>query len=247
MAKAQNKVYINFFGELTIKTSYGIISENDIHSKHMNKLIAYLVLNRKTIASVDILTAILWPQGVDDPYSSLRGLVCRLKKIIKPAFPDESFIVAKNGSYEINKSFNLVVDAEQLTVISKFNINSAAAKSFLDNTCYPFIESLSADIWGLPVTTYYNSRMITYVATAVSKMIDECDYDSAVFYATKGLIIDPLSEDLHILIITALIKKGCRKLAIDHYENTIKMFKNEYSVTPDLAFKNMINKILYGC
>lgn len=246
MAKIKNKVYISFFGQLTIKSEYGIINENDIHSKHMNKLIAYLVLNRKSVISADILTAILWPQGVDDPYGSLRGLVCRLRKILNPAFPNESFIIAKNGSYEINKIFNLVVDAEQLTVISKYNINSVAAKSFLDGHCNPFMESLASDIWGLPIVTYYNSRMITYVSYAVNKMLDESDYDSAVFYASKGLIIDPLSEELHILIISALIKKGCRKLAIDHYENTIKMFRNEYSVTPDLQFKNMINKILYG-
>ncbi len=246
MAKSKPKVYISFFGQLKIKTEHGIVTENDIHSNHMSKLIAYLVLNRKTIISSDILTAILWTQGTDDPYGNLRGLVCRLRKILKPAFPYESFIVAKNGSYEINKAFNLVVDAEQLSVISKYNINSAAAKSFLDNSCYPFMENLSSDIWGLPVVTYYNSRMITYVSTAVSKMIDEFDYDSAILYAAKGLVIDPLSEELHILIITALIKKGCRKLAIDHYNNTITMFRNEYSVTPDLAFKNMINKILYG-
>lgn len=246
MSMRNKKVYVSFFGMLKIKTAYGTITGDDIHSNHMSKLIAYLVLNRKSVISADILTAILWPQGTDDPYGSLRGLVCRLRKILKPAFPDESFIVAKNGSYEINKSFNLVVDAEQLAVISKYSINSAAAKSFLDNTCYPFMESLSTDIWGLPVTTYYNSRLITYAATAVEKMIDEKDFDSAIFYATKGLVIDPLSEELHILIITALIKKGCRKLAINHYENTIKMFKNEYSVTPDLSFKNMLNKILYA-
>lgn len=246
MSKENKKVYVSLFGQLKLKTVYGTVGEKELNSGQMCKLLAYLILNRKSIVSADILTAVLWPQGTEDPYGSLRGLVCRLRKALKPVFPDESFVTAKNGSYAVNPIFNLSVDAEQLTVISKYNINSAAAKSFLDNACHPFMESLSSDIWGLPVATYYNTRMITYVVTAVSKMIDEDDYDDSILYASKGLIIDPLAEELHSLIITALIKKGCRKLAVDHYDNTIKMLKNEYSVTPTLAFRNMINKILYS-
>ena len=47
-----------------------------------------------------------------------------------------------------------------------------------------------------------------------------------VKYATKGLIIDHMSEELHLLIIKALIKKGCKKLALNHFENTITMLKS---------------------
>lgn len=238
------KVYVNFFGQLRIKTAYGTVNEKDINSPQMCKLIAYLVLNRKTVISTDILTAILWPQGTEDPYMSLRGLVFRLRKVLKPAFPQESFIIAKNGSYVVNDKYDLSVDAEQLNVISKYNINSAAAKAFLDNNCYPFMEILSSDIWGLPVCTFYNARMITYTVTAVEKLLDENDIDNAILYATKGLIIDPISEELHCLIITALIRKGCRKLAIGHYNNTIKMFEREYGIKPTIKLRNNLNKIL---
>lgn len=240
------RVYINFFGQLQIRTAYGSISEKELNSNQMKKLIAYLVLNRKSLISVDILTAILWPQGNEDPYTSLRGLVFRLRKALKIIFPDEDFIVAQNGSYVINKCFNLVVDAEQLKVISKYSINSAAAKSFLDHACYPFLESLSSDIWGLPVCTFYNTRLITYLCTAISKMIDEKDYDDAIHYASKGLVIDHLSEELHLLIIDALIRKGCRKLALNHYENTVKMFQNEYGINPTKSFTSVKYRIVTG-
>ncbi len=232
----QKKVYISFFGTMTIKNEYGIITEQDINSNQMKKLIAYLVLNRKSLISADILTAILWPQGNDDPYTALRGIVFRLRKLLKPVFPDDDFIVAKNGSYIINPIFDLVVDAEQLYVISKYKISTTGAKAFLDNSCYPFIESLANDIWGLPVCTYYNSRLITYICTVIRKMIEDDDYDDAVKYATKGLVIDHMSEKLHLLIIEALAKKGCRQLAVKHYENTITMFQNEYGITPTKQF-----------
>lgn len=238
------KVYINFFGQMMIKTAYGTLNEDDINSNQMKKLIAYLVLNRNSLISVDILTAILWPQGNEEPYTSLRGLVFRLRKIIKCIFPDEDFIVAKNGAYAINKNFNLVVDAEQLSVISKYNINSAAAKAYLDHACYPFMESISTDIWGLPVCTFYNTRLITYLYTAVNKMIEEKDYDDAIKYASKGLMIDHLSEELHLLIIDALVKKGCRKLALNHFENTVTMFQNEYSISPTKNFTTIKYKII---
>ena len=246
MSEDNKKVYIDFFGQLRIQTVHGVVTETDINSPQMCKLIAYLVLNRKTVISVDILTAILWPQGTEDPYMSLRGLVFRLRKVLKTAFPDESFIVAKNGSYAVNNYFSLSVDAEQLTVISKYKISSPAAKAFLDTHCQPFMELLSADIWGLPVCTFYNTRMITYTVTAVAKMIDENDIDSAILYASKGLVIDPISEELHTLIITALIRKGCRKLAIDHYNNTLLMFDKEYGIKPTLKFRNNLNRIIYS-
>ena len=221
---------------MTIKTEYGKITEQEINSNQMKKLISYLVLNRKSIISADILTAILWPQGNDDPYTALRGLVFRLRKVIKVIFPDDDFIIAKNGSYIINPVFDLVVDAEQLYVISKYSISTTGAKAFLDNSCYPFIESLSNDIWGLPVCTYYNTRLITYVCAVITKMIEDEEYDDAVKYATKGLIIDHMSEELHLLIIKALIKKGCKKLALNHFKNTITMFQNEYGTIPTKNF-----------
>ncbi len=232
----QKKVYINFFGIMKIKTEYGTMTEQDINSNQMKKLIAYLVLNRKSLISADILTAILWPQGNEDPYTALRGLVFRLRKTLKNVFPDDDFIIAKNGSYIINPVFDLVVDAEQLYVISKYKISTTGAKAFLDNSCYPFIESLANDIWGLPVCTYYNTRLITYICAVISKMIEDEDYDDAIKYATKGLIIDHMSEELHLLIINALVKKGCRKIALNHYENTIKMFQNEYGTIPTKNF-----------
>lgn len=241
---SNKKVYINFFGQMRISTPYGTKNENDLNSNQMKKLIAYLVLNRKSLISVDILTAILWPQGNEDPYTSLRGLVFRLRKALKDIFPDENFIVAQNGSYVVNKSFNLVVDAEQLNVISKYNINSAAAKAYLDHACYPFMEALSTDIWGLPVCTFYNTRLITYLCTVVNKMIDEKDYDDAIRYASKGLMIDHLSEDLHLLIIDALVRKGCKKLALNHFENTVTMFQNEYGITPTKNFIKSKYKII---
>lgn len=221
---------------MKIKTEYGTMTEQDINSNQMKKLIAYLVLNRKSLISADILTAILWPQGNEDPYTALRGLVFRLRKTLKNVFPDDDFIIAKNGSYIINPVFDLVVDAEQLYVISKYKISTTGAKAFLDNSCYPFIESLANDIWGLPVCTYYNTRLITYICAVISKMIEDEDYDDAIKYATKGLIIDHMSEELHLLIINALVKKGCRKIALNHYENTIKMFQNEYGTIPTKNF-----------
>lgn len=239
-----NNVQINFFGKLTITTFYGSIDEDEINSVQMCKLITYLTLNRKAFISTDILTTILWPQGTEDPYTALRGLVYRLKKILRPIFPDESLIVPNKGSYIINNHFTYSVDAEQLSVISKHNISTTAAKTFLDSHCQPFMDILSSDIWGLPVCTFYNTRMITYTATATEKMLDENDLDNAVFYASKGLIIDPVSEELHNIIILALIRKGCRKIALNHYNNTLKMFEKEYGMKPTSKFRNSLNKIL---
>lgn len=228
---------------MRIKTEYGTMTEQDINSNQMKKLIAYLVLNRKSLISADILTAILWPQGNEDPYTSLRGLVFRLRKALKSIFPEDDFIIAKNGSYIVNPLFDLVVDAEQLSVISKYSISITGAKAFLDNSCYPFIESLADDIWGLPVCTYYNTRLITYICTVIEKMIEASEYDEAVRYATKGLAIDHMSEDLHLLIIEALSMKGCRQLALNHYDNTLRMFQNEYGITPTKTFISAKYKI----
>ncbi len=242
--KTDKNISVDFFGKLSITTEYGCITETEINSPSMCKLIAYLVLNRKSLISADILTAILWPHGTEDPYMSLRGIVFRLRKILKPVFPEESLITAKNGAYIINPVFKLSVDAEQLNVISKYKINSAAAKLFLDNHCMPFTELLASDIWGLPVCTFYNSKMITYTAAVSEKLVDSNEFDDAVYYATKGLVIDPLCEDLHTVIISALMRKGCKTLAVNHYNNTLLMFKREYDIKPTSKFRTNINKIL---
>ncbi|MCD7774049.1 MAG: hypothetical protein LUH40_00500 [Clostridiales bacterium] len=234
---------------MKIETPFGVIDEQDINSVRIDKLIAYLVLNRRSVVSVDVLSAIIWPQGVENPYGSLRGLVFRAKKILQPIFPDKSFITASKGSYEINRDFDVSADTEFLSV--KTNAVTAAKAAgghytaadddlnFLDSRCSAFMESLSSDIWGLPVGTYYNSKMLSYLGSVLDSLYEQGRFDDVILYAAKGLAIDPLSEGLHEKIIKSLLSQGNRKMASDYYRNTIKAFMQEYNISPSNNFKSL--------
>lgn len=237
-------VNIDFFGEMKIETQNGALTAADIGSAKICKLFAYLILNRKSVISADILSAIIWPQGVENPYGSLRGLVFRAKKLLGTIFPDNDFITAKNGSYAINARYELSVDAEILNerlnlIQSDKNDGCGEDLKFLDGHCQPFFDTLSADVWGLAVSTYYNAKMLEYLTAVLEKMFSEKKYETVIEYATKGLAIDPLAEQLHAVIIKSLLFLGNRKLAIDRFNNTVKMFENEYNIEPTDSFTSL--------
>lgn len=252
MSNADIPVHIDFFGSLKIVTPYGEVTENQINSIQICKFIAYLILNRNSIISSDILTAIIWPHDVEDPYGSLRSLAFRTRKILKPAFPGESLIIAKNGSYTVSKDFNLTVDSEILT--ERINMISANKKnhenfsdfdrSFIENFKGSFLECLSSDPWGLPVCTFYNSRFLSYLYQVIDFLFLQKKFDEIIQYAAKGLEIDPLSEKLHSSVLSALLCQGNRKLALDYYSNTVKMFENEYNILPTASFTAIKQKLL---
>lgn len=239
-------VRVDFFGQLHIETAHGQISGHEINSDQLCKFIAYLILNRKSVISADVLTAILWPQSVEDPYASLRGLACRAKKILKPLFPDVPFIIPQNGSYAVNHQYKLIVDAEVLSDrIHAMSLQTRPSEylesdtAFLDDHCAPFLENLASDIWGLPVSTYYNAKLLAFLSAVLNRLFAEKKYENVIDYAVKGLAIDPLSEQLHGMIILSLLGQGNRKLAMNHYNQTIKMFEQEYNITPTGSFLDL--------
>ena len=69
--------------------------------------------------------------------------------------------------------------------------------------------------------------------------LSEKKYEDVIAYAVKGLAIDPLSEQLHGMIILSLLGQGNRKLAMNHYNQTIKMFEQEYNITPTGSFLDL--------
>lgn len=239
-------VRVDFFGQLHIETSYGQISGHEINSDQLCKFMAYLILNRKSVISADVLTAILWPQGIEDPYASLRGLACRAKKLLKHLFPDIPFIEAQCGSYAVNRQYKLIVDAEVLSDrIHAMSLQTRPSEylesdtAFLDDHCAPFLENLASDIWGLPVSTYYNAKLLYFLTAVLKRLFAEKRYEDVIAYAARGLTVDPLSEQLHGMIILALLGQGNRKLAIDHYNHTVKMFEQEYNITPTGSFLDL--------
>lgn len=250
--KKSNSVEICFFGQLKIITPYGSVSEENIKSDKITKLLSYLILNRGTVVSVDVLSTIIWPQGVDEPYASLRALVFRTRKLLADIFPERDFIVANGGSYKVNSYYKLNVDSDYLTermnIFSseKGNINILDTDiDFILRKSDPFLEKLSYDTWGLPVTTYYNSKMLSFIHTVVKALFNEKLYDSVVELATKGLVIDPLAENLHTIIIETLLAQGYKKLAINHYNNALAMFQNEYNIKPTKEFSNIFSRLTY--
>ncbi len=248
-------VKIDFFGQMKIETEFGVIHECDINSAIVCKFISYLVLNRHSLISDDALSAVIWPQGVENPYGSLRGLACRTKKILKKAFPKESFITASHGSYFISPTFSVVCDTElldnRINIMVTEKADNESEKSiqddlnFLDLHCGAFMDSLSSDIWGLQVGAYYNSRMLSYLDSVLDLLFSQQRFNDVITYATKGLAIEPLSETLHEKIIKSLLSQGNRKMASDYYKNVINAFMREYNIRPSENFTALKKLITY--
>lgn len=248
----KKQVFIQMFGNFVIHTDFGSLFESQIHSLQICKFLAYLILNRANMRSAENLADILWPnQYIDDPYGAIRNLAFRTRKVLSPIFKEQSLIIAKSGSYMVNPAYSLNVDAEMLEhnyLASKSTVLSPEEKFSLyhqavDNIHGTFLPNLAADHRITPLCGYYNSIFIKTILDYVSLLDAIGNYAKILELCAKGMDIDFLNDELHIITIQTLLKMGNRKLALDHLQNTIRVFTDEYNINPSEKMIALFHKI----
>ena len=236
-------VRVSFFGPFKIETDMGILTQEDINSPLILKFLSYLILNRHSIISPDVLSTVLWHDETDNPYASLRALAFRARRAIRSVFPHDDFIMAGAGTYQINSEYTIITDTEELPQIFsrlKATGDYKEAADFLNKSGHPFCKKIATDMWGLTVETYYNSQLMSLLCHTVELLLSNESYDDAIKLSSMGLTVDSLSERLHSYIIKALKAQGHISLAREHYNISIQLIYKEHGFRPSAILTDSI-------
>jgi len=108
-------IVVNFFGELQIITSKGVLTERDLNSPMIVHLVAYLLLHDKRNNHPQEVFQTLWPNEDSDRANvKVKSIVYRFQQMFN-LICDYRLIEYIGSSYRINRELNIITDLEMFT------------------------------------------------------------------------------------------------------------------------------------
>ncbi len=233
--KEEKKVVTgNLFGSLCLIYKDISLTEDIIRSEMVSKLLAYILLHHERKLTVRELSDMLWGDrgGSDNPAGALKNLMYRLRTVLKKQFGEEvQFLNTSQGAYFWNPEVEVVLDTEEL----EKNVKEARLAESLDAKliCFEkvlalyqgsFLDNYSFEQWVVPISAYYHSLYIQVSKDFAKICQKERLYEGMERVCVKAIQFDNLDEELHQLMLEAMIGQNKQHQALQYYEDTMKRF-----------------------
>lgn len=230
---------VNMLGRFRLEWEGKSLTEEEIRSSMLTKLLAYLLLHREqTMITEDIIDA-LWQEGeVDNPAGALKNLMYRLRSLLKKSFGRDDFIITNRGSYQWNTEIELQVDAEEFESL----IETARSETTSDSeavTLYEeaikryqgdFMPKIAELHWVLTLNSYYHSLFLTCIGELAELYVASERYAELESVCNEALRYDKADESLHYYLILARIRRNNWKLAMESYEEACQILSKELGI-----------------
>lgn len=212
---AEKDVYISVFGELKITTSKGVITETELKSPKIARLLVYLLLSRKAAIAPREIQDTIWPEEECDlPGKNIKGLVYRLQQAFS-VISDYRLIESTSSGYRINSNLNIITDIQLFVDKCQFALSTASTekkKDVLSKAIALYegdvLSSASSEHWLMPTVVNYQCYYIGMFNELMRLFDSERRYEGIHNYAAKALLITPENPDVYFWLIHAMAKKG---------------------------------------
>lgn len=252
--EARQTIYVKTLGGFSITVDGKEISDNNNQSKKPWSLLEYLVVFQKKDISVNELIETIWPDdpGVN-PGGALKTLMFRSRKLLDPlGIPPQRLLVQQRGSYSWTQDIPTVMDIDQFEAICNQVLGSTSDTG--DQTLSLCLEGLSLykgdflpkaeyESWVIPISTYYHSLYQKLVYRTIELLLAREDYGQITSVCQTAIGIEPFDEEFHYYLVYALYKDNHTNQAVEHYNHTLDLFYNEFSISPSDRFKELYKTI----
>lgn len=158
------------FDSFCLTDGTAVVGSEEIHKKKLIQLLAYLLVNRDSTITHQMLIDTFWGGDTKNPDVSLRNCIYQLRKILM-AFGDETFIETFHGGYRWNPGIQVETDYERfekkihslreqdITLDEQHQI----CEEILSGSGYQITEEVADEEWILGKKQYYEAA---YLSTA---------------------------------------------------------------------------------
>ena len=220
--KRDTDVIINLFGNLEIYTANGVLRESDLKSPKICRLLAYIVLNRKSSVPAREIVEAVWPGEAvesDNPGKNLRALIFRLRQSFG-LISGYSLVETTPNGYGFNPELNITTDLEMFEkywkMVQQTSVVSEKAeilKRAVDLYKGSILESAADEHWLIPKASYYSLRYQGLVSELLKTLADTKDYHNLHRYAVQALAVDSGNRAAHYWLIYSMVKRDADELA----------------------------------
>ena len=218
--QTDNDVIINLFGELQVLTSSGSLTEKELNSPKITRLIAYLVLHKARPASAYEIFNDLWPgEDPTNAQKSIRNLVYRTQQLFG-SISQYRLIESTVSGYRINPSLNVYTDIgffDECWRQFQATPNELEAITVLKKAIDTYKDGLRADFYSNPwfviSASHYSMRFEMVMSQLLSALHKIGDYHGVHEYAANAIHVLSGSPELYFWLIYSIQRLGATEIA----------------------------------
>lgn len=234
-------IRVNMFGEFSISTDGGRVSDSDNRSRKVWFLLAYLIYNRDRVIKQNELIEMLWNEsdrGVN-PVGALKTLFYRVRTELDQLWEGagKQLILSHGNGYIWSDEFPVIIDCEQFDELNE--IISDASDDALEDTVRllrlckgGFLERFSSEFWVMPIATFYHNEYIRHLLRILPTLIEQGRYEDAVEFCQAAVGAEPFNEEIHRYYMRVCIAMGNQKRAVEIYQSLSDRLLSELGLIP---------------
>lgn len=221
-------VIINFFGNMEICTSKGVLREQDFKSPKSSRVATYLMLHRKAAHPPLEIASALWPNDTSDPEAisgNIRGYIYRFRQAFS-LISDYQMIESTPNGYRINPKLHIMTDLQQFDKLWEHAqaANSTSQKIELLKKAFALyrghvFENADGEHWLTATSAHYALRYAGLVEELLSTLAAVKDYAGLQQYAIKAYDMIPHNVRTRYWIIYAMYRLGSIEMARGEIEH----------------------------
>lgn len=217
---------MQLFGKLCLTDQQITMDEDSLHSNKLVRLLAYVIIHRKSVLSQQRLIDIFWEddESVKNPAGALKNLMYRLRSVLR-VFGDEEFICTMPGAYQWNPEIRVETDYEEferMALAVRGQSDSEKKREMCERTVFLYNGNISpklaGETWILPKLTWYQSLYMDTVKELCGIYEKEEKWELLESLCTDACAVDTLDEDIHCWMLKSLAGQKKYKLVRTHYE-----------------------------
>lgn len=243
---------INVFGKLQILVDGVDISQTIRSSKKKNALLEILILNRQRPLSVAQLVEMIWGEEEEiNAINALKTLVSRLRKDLEKYGLAEAIITVPGG-YMWNPDLPAKIDVFRMeeicnTLSDAKSLNADVTDQFeelLRIYTDDLLTSSSLSRWIVPKSAYYHNLYLKTVYRYIDLLKKADNYGDIIRVCKIAMDIDPFDSTLSLELMSALLKTGKNKEALEQYQNTTNLQYTHLGLKPSDEILNFYKELV---
>lgn len=245
-------IYAQLFAHLQITEDGITLSQDQIRSDMVTKLLSYLICHRSKGSTVQELTEVLWPDDrSDNPAGALKNLMYRLRNILKKVWGDGEFVLTRRGSYQWNPELPVQVDAEEFERLCREAREEQKLDEKIQKECAAvelyqgkFLPDFSDEYWIMSMSVYYHSLYLAAVKELAGLLESTGQFEKMERICRKAVEMDQLDEELHCCLLKAYIGENKQNLAANHYRETVDLLYDNLGVRPSEELQAVYDEMM---
>lgn len=245
-------IYAQLFTNLELTENDRKLSQEQIRSDMVTRLLSYLICHRNSSVTVTELTESLWPDDRSgNPAGALKNLMYRLRNILKKTWGDGEFVITGRGSYRWNAQHPVCVDAEEFERLCREAKNAEKTEEKTEKLLKAvglykgkFLPELADEYWIMSMSVYYHGLYLNAVKELSGLLAEAGRFEEMEEICRRAIELDPLEEELHCCLLKAYIGGNKQNLAAEHYRETVELLYDNLGVKPSDELQSVFEEMM---